>query len=376
MRKCLAEEFSNIHVFHLRGDIRKNILSGGKAGEGENIFGQGTMTGVAVSIFVKNPAAKEHGRIFYHDIGDDLDRKKKLEIIHSFGSVGGIRELDGWTQIQPDRHGDWLDQRDESLEVFLKIGDKKDKGEASLFADYSLGVVTNRDAWCINPSRAAVETNIEATISFYNEERARWLNTKEARTGPIKIADFLNPDPKRISWSRQLRKDVEAGKPLHRHDGQFVPCIYRPFTKQWQFYSRRLNEVVYQMPRIFPDGDLSNRVIAVTGTGGRAGFSALMLDVLPNLHTIDSGQCLPLWLYEESKQEETESLFAGVEGVSGYRRRDAISEAGLQHFGKAYPGEKLSREDIFYYVYGILHSEDYRAASAIISPRRCRAYPA
>ena len=352
---------SNIYVLHLRGDIRKNILSGGKAGEGENIFGQGTMTGVAISIFVKNPAATGRGRIFYHDIGDDLDRKKKLEIIQSFGSVGGIGEIDGWTEIWPDRHGDWLDQRDESLEVFLKIGDKKDKGETSLFADYSLGVVTSRDAWCINPSRATVETNIEVAISFYNEERARWLDAKDARTVPIKMANFLNPDPKRISWSRQLRKDVEAGKPLDRHDGQFVPCIYRPFTKKWQFYSRRLNEVVYQMPRNFPNGDLQNRVIAVTGTGGRSGFSALMLDALPNFNTIDSGQCFPLWLYEESNPEEGKLLLSGAEDASGYCRRDAISEAGLQHFCKAYPGESISREDIFYYVYGLLHSEVYRA---------------
>ena len=79
--------------------------------------------------------------------------------------------------------------------------------------------------------------------------------------------------------------------------------MYRPFTKQWHFFSRRLNERVYQMPRIFPDGDLPNRVIAVTGKGARSGFSALMMDRLPNRHTVDTGQCFPFWLNEPATAE-------------------------------------------------------------------------
>ena len=134
--------------------------------------------------------------------------------------------------------------------------------------------------------------------------------------------------------------------------------MYRPFTMQWQFYSRRLNEMVYQMPRIFPNGELPNRVIAVTGKGGRSGFSCLMLDALPNLHTIDTGQCFPFWLYEKAASDKG-SLLADVEG-GGYHRRDAITDSGLEHFQAAYPGETVSKEDIFHYVYGLLHSDDYR----------------
>ena len=218
--------------------------------------------------------------------------------------------------------------------TFLKLGDKKDKTGAACFTDYSLGVVTNRDAWCINPSLQALKSNVAATIRFYNEERTRWENARKSGTAPAKIADSLNPDPKRISWTRQLRKDAEKLKPLDVKEGQFVPCMYRPFTKQWQFYSRRLNEVVYQMPRIFPNRELPNRVIAVTGKGGNSGFSALMLDALPSLDTIEKGQCFPFWLYEKMQAGETNSLLPGIE-TSSSRRREAISEAGLDHFRKA-----------------------------------------
>ena len=364
MRKSLVDEFSSIHVFHLRGDGRKNMLSGGKAGEGESVFGQGTMTGVAISVFVKNPDAEERGHIYFHDIGDYLDRKQKLETIKIYGSINGIEKAGKWTRIIPDRHGDWLNQRDDSFDQYLKVGDKRDKGESVLFHNYSQGVVTSRDAWCINPSRKSLENNITSTLNFYNDEVARWQVAKEnvQASGNVlpKLEDFINADEKKISWSRAIKGDVQKGKTLGLDDGQFVPCLYRPFTKQWQFYSRRFNEMVYQMPQIFPNGELPNRVIAVMGKGGRSGFSALMIDTLSNYHTIDTGQCFPLWLYDNAKPEDNLPLLPDSDATNGYRRCDAITEAGLNHFRNAYPDEDITREDIFYYVYGLLHSEDYR----------------
>ena len=364
LRKCLAEEFASVHVFHLRGDIRKNMLSGGRAGEGENVFGQGSMTGVAITVFIKNAEAAEQGRILFHDIGDDLDRVQKLDIAKRFGSIHGIDEAHGWIRIVPDEHGDWLDQRDSSFEAYPMIGDKKDKKSRALFDNFSLGVVTNRDPWCINPSRAALAENIESTISFYNAELSRWRAAKhdaEAETSKAelpKIDEFITIDTSKISWTRSLKQDLRKEKELQQLDGMYVPCMYRPFSKQWQYFSRRLNEMVYQMPRIFPNGEQPNRVIAVTGKGGRSGFSALMLDALPNLHTIDTGQCFPFWLYEVEEDAEADLL---GERIPGFRRLDAITDYALQHFRSAYPSEPVSREDIFHYVYGLLHSEDYRS---------------
>ncbi|MDE0041061.1 MAG: N-6 DNA methylase, partial [Candidatus Poribacteria bacterium] len=363
MRKCIAEEFSSVHVFHLRGNQRtqgeESLREGGK------IFGSGSRAPIAISVFVKNPDAEERGHIYFHDIGDYLDRKQKFEIIKGFGSIGGIGKADGWTRIVPDRHGDWLNQRDDSFDAFLKIGDKRDKAGSRLFDGYSCGVKTNRDHWCINPSRITLENNIISTLSFYNNEVARWQATKEnvQVTGVMlpRLEDFISSDARKISWTRSLREDVEKGKNLGLGDGQFVPCLYRPFTKQWQFYSRRFNEVVYQMPQLFPNGELSNRVIAVTGKGARSGFSTLIADTLIDIGTIEKSQCFPLYLYEPTRSEDTLSLLSDSDKTNGYRRRDAISEHGLNHFRNAYPGEDITREDIFHYVYGLLHSEDYRA---------------
>ena len=326
MRKCLTQEFSSIYVVHLRGDIRKSMLSGGRSGEGDNIFGQDSMTGVAVTVFVKNPESEDQGKILFHDVGDNRDRSQKLEFLRSSASIGGINQCKGWTSISPDRHGDWLDQRDDNFEAFLSLGDKKDKMGPTCFADYSLGVVTNRDAWCINSSLQALKSNVATTIRYYNEERTRWENARKTGTAPSKIADFLNPDPKRISWTRQLRKDAEKLKPLDVEEGQFVPYMYRPFTKQWQFYSRRLNEVVYQMPRIFPNKAVPNRVIAVNGKGSRNGLSVLMVACLVDLNLLEAGaQCFPFWLYEKMEDSETNFLIAGIEtGDAAVVRRSAM----------------------------------------------------
>ena len=364
MRKCLVDDFSTIHVFHLRGDVRKNMLSGGRAGEGENVFGQGSMTSIAISMFVKNPDAKEQGRILFHDIGDELDRKQKLENIRRFVSIRGIDATGAWHSVSPDEHGDWLDQRDPCFNDFLAIGDKKDKTGRVLFGNYSLGVATGSDAWCINPPWTTLANSIRSAIDFFNEELLRWRKHKDDSdlvAGALSDIDkFVNNDARRISWTRNLKQDIHKGKRLEFSNGVFVPCLYRPFTKQWQFFSRRLNQMVYQMPRIFTDSESPNRVIAVSGKGARSGFSALMMDILPNLHTVDSGQCFPFWLYEEAARGAAPDMLSELDNGPMLQRRQAITDHALDLFAQAYPTETVSRENIFHYIYGLLHSEDYR----------------
>ena len=365
LRKCLADEYTSILVVDLKGNINKSLVGATGTGEGANVFGQGSKTGIAITVFIKNPSAQEQGRILFHEIGDNLDRKQKLHMVKAFGSVRSINEAGLWTKISPDEYGDWIDQRDSSFEQFQKIGDKKDKSGNVLFGNYSLGIATGSDAWCINPSQTNLAKNIESTIDFFNEELSRWRKHKE-ESGIVKatLADidkFVNNDPTRISWTRNLKQDLQKEKSLDLDHGAFVPCLYRPFTKQRQFFSRRLNQMVYQMPRILPNGELPNRVIVITGKGEWTGFSALMTDALTNLHTIRSCQCFPIWLYEKNGSfltPDQSELFA--EQPSGHRRRDAITEYGLKHFQSAYPDESIGREDIFHYIYGLLHSIDYR----------------
>jgi predicted helicase len=362
LRKCLVDEFSNVHILNLRGDIRKNMLTKGLAQEGQNIFGSASMTGIAVTIFVKNPDAQYHGQIYYHDIGNNLTTDQKLEKINIFTSIATITAADAWHSITPNGHGDWIKQRDDSFAEFVLLGDKRGHG-VKLFENFSLGVVTNRDSWCYNASKKSVEKNMMRMIDFYNNEVARFSTifaSDDKKSRESKIDNFINTDLRKISWTRSLKLKLIKGQRFNYEADSLIPSLYRPFTNQWLYFNRHFNEMVLQMPRIFPNAAAINRVICVSGVGARSGFSALMADKLPCLDTIEKGQCFPLSLYDEPEENGEQSQLFATSRNAGRKRRDALTDAGLAHFQTAYPGEKITKEDVFYYVYGLLHSPDYR----------------
>lgn len=349
LRACLAEEFTDLYVFHLRGNQRTSGERSRK--EGGKIFGSGSRAPIAISVFVKNPDAAEHGRIFYHDIGDYLDQKQKLAIIRNFGAVKGISNTNGWDRITPDDQNDWLNQRDVSFDAFMKIGDKREGPDSLLFSSYSRGVATGKDAWCYNPSRDKLSANIESSIHYYRNELEKLLEVESPQ-------DFHPAaDPKRISWSSDLIGDLRRGKVKNFDDASCVPSVYRPFTKQWLYYNRELNDRVYLMPSMFPKEVQSNLVIWISGMSVPTAFSVFMSDLLPSSQGPEKPQCFPLYLYEQ-QDKEPGGLFEGQS--SDVQQRDAITDAGLAHFQAAYPGEEITKQDIFYYVYGLLHSPDYR----------------
>ncbi|KKW75938.1 damage-inducible protein [Acinetobacter sp. AG1] len=363
LRKCLSEEFSSLYFFHLRGNQR---TSGERSRqEGGKIFGSGSRSPIVIAILLKNPNAKKHGQIYFHDIGDYLSREDKLEKISDLVSIDGITAIDGWTTITPDNHNDWLNHRDNSFEKFISIGQKKESSENSIFKDYSLGIATNRDAWCVNYSKQKLSQNIINMLDFYNLERLRFLKDKiNAKT----VDKFINIDTTKISWTHNLKRSLERNKAIEFLDENVFISMYRPFTKANFYFSRELNERVFKFPSFFPNKNIKNIVIVITGRGEDKDFSALICHNISELKLLYNSQCFPLYLYEETSTEaKSDDLFNQTENnttVEKYTRKDAISDEGLKHFQDAYPTEKFSKEDIFYYVYGLLHSEDYRTRYA------------
>lgn len=374
LRKCLASEFSSIFVFHLRGNARTSGEL--RRQEKDNIFGQGTRAPIAISILVKNPNALEHGRIFMHDIGDYLSRDEKLAKVSAFKSLNGITLANGWLPITPDKHHDWVNQRDDSFGEFISMGDKKDKNAVVIFENYSSGVKTNRDAWCYNFSKDVLASKMQGMVTFYNHEVSRYKSTC---TGLTKekypaVDDFINTDSTKISWNRGLKNDVGRFVSHVYHVDALVRGLYRPFTKLHLYFSKHMNDMVYQMPRIFPDANSNNRVICITGRGSTKDFCALVTNTLPDLEMISKGQCFPLKLYETNPKDDTpveaddgqEDFFANAAARASttdnieYTVKDGIADEGLAHFQAAFPFETITKEDVFYYIYGLLHSDDYK----------------
>lgn len=363
MRKVLTDEFTDIYVINLRGDIRKNMLTKGKAKEGGNVFGSGSMAGIAITILVKNPNEQRKANVHYLDIGDALTQEEKLATLVGLNSLLNIKTQGLFEQISPDDHGDWLKQRDDSFSSHMIIGDKKGT-EPSLFESYSFGAETKRDAWCYNASKLRLTSNIESTIAFYNSEVERFeassLGMTKAQKEELALS-FISKDKTKIKWSENLIRDLIAGKRREFDLSCIRPSFFRPFSKEWLYYSKELNWSRYRLPQIFPTSAAQNLVICISGVGSRSGFSALIADQIPSFDFIEKGQCFPLFLYDEPPSvDPSQSEIFLKHGNAALTRRHAITDNGLAHFNAAYPGECLSKEDIFYYVYGLLHSEDLR----------------
>jgi predicted helicase len=352
MRKCLEEEYTSIYIVNLRGDVRKNMLSKGAAREGENIFGQGSMTGAAISFFVKNPSKKQQG-VFYFDIGDDLKLEQKLELLGQYESISKLQQQGKLALTCADDSYDWINKRDMTFFKHIAIGDKEKGTTEKLFENFTLGVVTNRDAWCYNSSADGLLKNIGIFVDEYNRQLIE-------STSFTSRQDFFSHDPSKISWTRSLKSTFCAKKKIGKDAGNIVTSLYRPFTKQNLYYSNILNEMLYQTRKVYPVQGINNRSIAVSGVGARSGFSALMSDVMPNLHTIDTAQHFPIKLYDK-QATESRDMFEAENKNDGYSAKDGITDYALTHFRNFYCNTSISKEAIFYYVYGLLHSEDYRA---------------
>ena len=366
LRQCLAEEFSSLYVFHLRGNQRTVGELSRK--EGGKVFGSGSRAPVAISLLVKNPSAAARGAIYFRDVGDYLSREEKLAMVASFGSVAGLTAVQAWSPITPDAHGDWLKQREESFGRHFILGEKGGESTAStLFLTYSRGLETGRDEWAFNSSRTLLAKRMTAMIEFYNAEVSRLDSAHPAldAKGRARILrDFLNRDSARIKWTDSLESEVARGSRLSFDESCVREGLYRPFFKVWVYFAPKLAHRLGQMPRIFPSGASENRVIMLKQRWSGTGQLALMVDVVPELQTDGGTQCFPLFLYGDDEtdgdQDASTTLFGRSGARSGVTRRDGITDAGLAHFQAAYPGERITKEDVFYYVYGILHSPDYR----------------
>jgi predicted helicase len=363
MRQCLADEFSSIYVCHLRGNQRTSGELSRK--EGGKIFGGGSRAPVAISLLVKNPTAARPAQIHYYDIGDYLTREEKLAKLSEFQSIAGISDADAWRTITPDAHGDWLKQRADSFGEFVVLGDKKSE-QLTLFENYSQGVLTARDAWCFNASKKALSENMKLTIAFYNAEArrfARQYGSRAKQERDAQVDRFVNNDATQISWSSGLKQNLSNGRQFAFEAARLVRGMYRPFSKQWLYFDASWNHRISQMRRIFPSPDARNVVIGVPAFESRGAWSVFISDCVPSAHAADmvGSQFFPLYLYEEASNEDgsRQRGLALAEGGSEMRR-DGITDQGLAHFRHAYPSEEFSKEDIFYYVYGLLHSQEYR----------------
>ncbi|CRK49225.1 conserved hypothetical protein [Rhodococcus sp. RD6.2] len=379
IRLSLADECSRIYIYNLRGNGRIAGELGRKEGRPIFEFGGwgpdgneikstkgGSRATIAITLLVKNSKESKPGTIHYAQVGDYLSAGQKIRAITDAGSFNGLQ----LRHIVPNEHGDWTNQRNDEFRQWPAIGDKKSStGRYAMFSTYSGGLKTNRDAWCYNFSRTGLENNIGRAVDFYNSEVDRIDSIRASTTALPPVDSLISTNPKLFSWDRINKRQVAQSIRLVTQQAGFRFSTYRPFTKQHAYFDERqqLNNCTYQLPVMFPTPHHRNLGIVLTAPASHFEFTPFITDLLPNLHLLDTGQFFPRWIYLKSESAEGELDFASSDSDEidkyGYRRVDNITDGILALYRSAL-GEQVSKDDIFYYVYGLLHDSAYRETYA------------
>ena len=337
MRKHLAQEFNALYLLNLGGNIRK------KQPGDSNVFG--ITVGVSIAILVKTGNPVDSPCIFYNNETELQSKAQTFDFLNTHQNVGKV----AWQEIQPDAKNTWLTEGlQEDFDDFIPMGTKGTKqnqghAEGVIFKDFSLGVSTNRDVWVYNFNQDSLHDNVQRMIETYNAEVDRWM-----RLAPPKpeIDDFVVSDATKIKWSRDSKKKLMRGVSTEYANHKIRDTLYRPFTKTNLFLDKILIDSPGQFPSIFPvsETEAENRIICAGGYG-RKEFSVLMSKLIPNLNVYgDPQQSFPFYTYNED----------------GTNRRENITDWALKTFQKRYEDESISKWDVFYYTYGILHHPAYR----------------
>lgn len=352
MRKHLAEEFNALYLLNLGGNIRK-----GQPAD-SNVFAPKSTVGVSIAMLVRTGEPINSPRIFYNDEAEHGSKAQKFHFLETHKNVGNI----AWEKIQPDEKHTWLTKGlHDDFDALIPMGTKETKGkkgtaetvEGVIFKNFSLGVSTNRDDWVYNYNQNSLRDNVRLLLETYTAEVDRWkrqvIEWKRGNALEPKVNDFVEPDKKKIKWSRDLKRKLKRGVSTEYAAHKVRNSLYRPFTRTNLFLDKILIDSPGQFPLIFPtpETEAENRVIIVSDHGFRAGFNVLMSNLIPDLHTLattDGFQCFPFYIYNED----------------GTDRSENITDWALEAFQTYYDDENISKWDIFYYNYGILHHPDYR----------------
>ena len=347
IRDTLTREFHHIYVYNLRGNQRTSGEQSRR--EGGKVFGSGSRATVAIMLLVKRPGAVPAGGgdISYHDIGDYLSREEKLAAV----AEASIEDLP-WQRIKPNEHHDWLNQRDGRYDHLVPLAGEP----GAIFHTASGGLNTARDAWVYNSSEAALHRNVQGMIDYYNDQAAAFAAEAPGPRGAEEAKAFVDHDSARFSWGTSDYQRIAHHTEHELRNDMFRFASYRPFFRQVLLFDPTLNERTYRLPRLYPSPGSDNVGISMQQTGP-APFSCFASDCITDLVLCGAGNPMSVfarWRYEDAPAAPT-LLDDAPDG-----RVSNINPEAVARF-RAALDDDLNDDDVFYYVYGILHSPGFRS---------------
>jgi len=343
MRKHLEKDFDLIYIVDLGGNIRKNTDPSKSI---HNVFD--IKVGVSINIFIRKNRSNQskNTKIYYASVDEFWRKEEKLGYLDQSQSYSNIE----WSLIDPDQKYTWLTEGlQDDFETFIPIGNKESKSSKidninAIFKLYSRGVATCRDSWVYNFDPINLAENVKRTISTYNEQMISWTQRIDRS---VKIDDFVTNNETKISWSEGVKIWLNREFKIEYNSNFIKQSLYRPFTKYYLYFNAQLNERRYQFPLIFPtpETEKENFIISIAGVGDRKGFGCFISKFIIALDfAFEKAQCFPFYTYDED----------------GTNRKENITDWSLEQFQNYYQDPTITKWDIFYYTYGLLHHPTYR----------------
>ena len=386
MRRHLAGEFDEVWVVGLGGNVRKDPTLSGST---HNVFG--IQVGVAITLLVRTGGKRkaEDGRatIRYAQAGERWTKREKYDWLEAAGDLTGL----DWRVLEPNARHVWLtgDLADDWDDLMPLCSDDErrsdDANETTILDDYCPGLQTNRDVWVYGFDRARLAERVERFVDTYNAQVVKWQ--RKGKPG-VRVEDVVTHDDAKIKWSSSLKSSLKRGAYADFDEDAIYRAMYRPFVTKRLYYDRTLIHRPGDFDAYFPTPDAENRTIWLK-VGSAWPMFALMVDRPADVLPQGGSQCIPFYTYRpladtaSAADGDTEVVLDGAR----YARRDNLTDWALGQFRARYaeetllvpslagdenirgsresaPAREITKEDVFHYVYAVLHHPAYRARYA------------
>ncbi|HEY0057025.1 MAG TPA: type ISP restriction/modification enzyme [Pedobacter sp.] len=332
-RYCIQNEFDFAYIIDTKSDVRANPKI---AGTTHNVFG--IQTGIAIMFLIKKQVREKNAKcsIHYYSLPDEWRKEEKLQWLNE-NSLDDIPFI----HIQPDKNNNWINITDDDYESLIPLFSKDvklGKSKKAIFNFYSLGVATNRDEWVYDYDKSNLTKKVQFFFKFFEKEKRRW----EASNKKTPINNFVD---RTIKWTEELESHLKKGTEFIFDKEEIREGFYRPFVKKYLYFSKGIIHRPYQQPVFFPPTLNVKNPSILTAIGGRIDYSVFATDCIPNLavYSLDAAQSLSLYSFDKHGNQ--------IENISDW---------GLNQFIKNYKSKKITKWDVFCYVYAILHNPIYR----------------
>lgn len=349
MRKALMETFDEIYILDLHGNTRKKETTP-DGGKDENVFD--IMQGVSINIFVKKKQSVILSEARKGEVEGSLARVYHYELFgkrfekYAFLAKTSFSDI-LWKEVSPQSPQFFFVPKDFSIQKDYENGFKVDE----LMSVCNSGIQTKRDDFVYQFERKDVENIITMMKSVENADIVRNL---------LKIGD--DGVAWKLTWAID---DVKSG-------GSYAKVLYHPFDWRWCYFTGKSSGLMAR-PRMPESQHLLKKniaLLAVRNTRRSMINNYFITNTIVDkdgISSFDNCRFFPLYLYPTEGEEKLGEIRKPNLDEKIWHKIDACLDSSTP-FPSASSGNYAQNdnshittpEQIFDYIYGVLHTPSYR----------------